>query len=452
MNAQLLDQARAAYRAGDFSAAAQMFASAKSPQELCGEADHLRGNSLMRLGMYAEAAEAYSCALADTAYGKVGALLTNQGKALTACGNYEAAISSFTQAVQDSSYATPYKAYVGLGNALLKTGNPTDAGVAFRNAAIDGANPAPAGALSSLGECFVLIGRPEDAIEAYHTALEFVGAHDDPRAINAGLGLACAAAKRPSDAIDAFTRATSDGIYQLTPDQQPALSAAQDTLSAQQSMAPVEPAYVAPAAPEVDPLDPMGKSGNLIPDPSDTGFFTISESEMIQQDKQDMKVRRRHRHTGLKVFLVIVLILLVLAGGVAFAFTRGFGYPSQQTVLTGLFKAVSDGTDYEQYLASGLSEDSKAVIAASIPDDATPTIEGMDKSMTESKAKVNVELSRGGTARYEVDFTREGIGWAVSNIVLDFDSDSDQADGSSDASVSSQGAGSTEAASADTAE
>lgn len=51
MNAQLMDQARAAYRAGDFSSAAQLFASAKTADEICGEADHLRGNSLMRLGL-----------------------------------------------------------------------------------------------------------------------------------------------------------------------------------------------------------------------------------------------------------------------------------------------------------------------------------------------------------------------------------------------------------------
>ena len=62
MNAQLFDQARAAYRSGNFSAAAQMFASVKDPGEVCGEVDHLRGNSLMRLGMWGEAAAAYALA------------------------------------------------------------------------------------------------------------------------------------------------------------------------------------------------------------------------------------------------------------------------------------------------------------------------------------------------------------------------------------------------------
>lgn len=425
MNAQLLESARAAYRAGDYSTAAQMFLAAKSPNELFGEADHLRGNCLMRLGLFSDAAAAYEAALADTGYGKRGALLTNQGKALSAAGDLGRAAECFTNAVRDSSYATPYKAYLGLGNALLKSGNPTDAGVAFRSAAIDGANPAPAGALASLGECFLQIGRPDDAVESYRTALDFVGAHDDPRAINAGLGQALCAAGRYADAVDAFNTATADGIYQLDLDQQQALSQAQDTLSAQRSMAPAASTGAYPAG--VDPLDPLGQSGSFIPDPSDTGFFTLSESEMIQQDKKDMKVRRRHRHLGLKIFIAVLVVLLIAAGGLAFAYTRGLGYPSQQDAVTGLFDAVTNGTDADQFLASGLSDDSKAIIASSIPSGATPTIEGMDQSMSESTATVSVELSKGGTATYEVSFVREGIGWVVSGVQLDFGSADDGA-------------------------
>lgn len=82
LNSQLIQQGRAAYRAGDFSAAAQMLGAAKTPDEIMGEADHLRGNALMHLGMYAEAAEAYAAALNDGTYGKRGALLTNRGRRL----------------------------------------------------------------------------------------------------------------------------------------------------------------------------------------------------------------------------------------------------------------------------------------------------------------------------------------------------------------------------------
>ena len=416
MNAQVLEQARNAYRIGDFAAAAQLFSAAKDESEVCGEVDHLRGNSLMRLGRYADAAAAYGSALQDGAYGKRGALLTNQGKALVAMGDLSNAVASFSAATQDASYATPYKAYLGLGSALEKLGNLTEAGVAYRQAAIDGTNPAPAGALASLGGCFVALQRPEDAIESYRTALDFAGPRDDVSAINAGLGCAYAAANRFSDALDAFTAATADGVYQLTPEQSAARDRAHDALSASAAMAPAGDAYNT----GVDPLDPLGQSGNFMPDPSDTGFFTLSESEMVQQDKAEAKVRRKHRHLGLKIFMVILLIIIIAGGGLAFAYTRGFGIPSQQDTLTKLFEAASDGSDASVYLASGLDDSQRSVIVASIPQESSATIEGMDAGMSETKATVKVALKQGGEMTYEVDFVREGLGWVVSSIATDF--------------------------------
>ena len=429
MNDQVLQQARNAYRTGDFATAAQMFAMAKDASEVNGEVDHLRGNALMRLGRYQEAAAAYAAALTDAAYGKCGALYTNQGKALAAAGDLQGAVAAFTAATQDASYATPYKAQLGLGSALQKLGNPTEAGVAFRQAAIDGTNPAPAGALASLGDCFVTLQRPEDAIEAYRTALDFAGPRDDTRSINAGLGQAYVAANRFTDAIDAFNTATADGIYQLTPAQRDAFDRAHDTLAAASSMAPAAPTAVGNGYTDgVDPLDPLGKSGNFMPDPSDTGFFTLSESEMIQQDKREMKVRRKHRHTGLKVFIVILILLLLAVGGLGFAYTRGLGFPSQQDTLTKLFQAVTDGSDASEYLASGLDDNTKSILVASIPQGATPTIEGMDAQMTSAKATVKASLSKGGELTYTVDFVRDGLGWAVSNLSIDFGNGADATD------------------------
>ena len=416
MNAQVLEQARSAYRTGDFAAAAQLFSAAKEGDQPWGEADHLRGNSLMRLGRYAEAAAAYAVALKDDAYGKKGALLTNQGKALVAAGDLASAVSSFSAATQDASYATPYKAYLGLGSALEKLGNLTEAGVAYRQAAIDGTNPAPAGALASLGDCFVALQRPEDAIESYRTALDFAGPRDDVSAINAGLGCAYAAANRFSDALDAFTAATADGVYQLTADQSAARDRAHDALSASAAMMPATDAFDT----AVDPLDPLGQSGNFMPDPSDTGFFTLSEHEMVQQDRAEAKVRRKHRHLGLKIFITILLILVVAGGGLAFAYTRGFGFPTQQDTLTKLFEAASSDAATDEFLASGLDDSQRAVIVASIPKDATATIEGMDAGMSESKATVKVALKQGGEMTYEVDFVREGLGWVVCSIASDF--------------------------------
>ena len=428
MNAQYLEQARAAYRAGDFSGAAQMFAAAKDATEIAGEVDHLRGNSLMKLGLWADAARAYELALADTSYGMRGALPTNLGRAYAAAGDYARAADSFREAVRDTAYATPYKAYMGLGGALVAQGNIVEAGTAYRQAAIDAANPAPAQALSDLAGCFIKLGRPGDAVETYRTALDFATPRDDTRAINAGLGQALIAQNRAADAVDAFNQATSDGIYQLTPEQQQdyqrALDA-MDALSAQRAMAPT--GQVAPGP--VDPLDPLGKSGAFMPDPSDTGFFTMSESELIQQDREHMKVRRKKRHTGLKVFLVILILLIIAAGALGFAYTRGLGFPSQQDALTGLFNAVTDGNDTSPYLAPNLDESARSLIESTVPEGATPTITAMDQSMTTSTAEVEVELSLGGVQTYTASFVRSSnyIGWTVSALEIDFTA-SDEAD------------------------
>lgn len=429
MNSQLLQQGRAAYRAGDFSAAAQMLASCKTADEVMGEADHLRGNALMHLGLYSDAAQAYAGALKDDSYGKRGALLTNRGKALAASGDFSGAAQAFSAATQDSSYATPFKAYLGLGNALFQSGDYANAGTAFRQAAIDGANPAPAAALGELGRCFIKLGRPEDAVETYRTALDFAGPRDDARAINAGLGQALSAAGRPAEALDAFNAATSDGIYQLSAEESSELDRvhdALDALSAQTAMATAPaPAMDAPAA-AVDPLDPLGQSGQFMPDPSDTGFFTLSESEMVQQDRKEAKVRRRHRHVGLKIFLVILLVLIIAGGGLGYAYTQGFGFPSQESVITDLFQAASDGdtAKAESLLASSLSEDAKSLIVSSVPQGATVEIKGMDKSMTECKAVVTASLSKGGTQDYDVTFVRSDnhIGWSVASLDIDFSS------------------------------
>ena len=374
-----------------------MLGAAKTPSEIMGEADHLRGNALMHLGMYAEAAEAYAAALNDGTYGKRGALLTNRGKALAAVGDYTTAAQAFSAATQDASYATPFKAYLGLGNALFQSGDYANAGTAFRQAAIDGANPAPAAALGELGRCFIKLGRPADAVETYRTAIDFAGPRDDSRALNAGMGEALSAAGRPSEALDAFNAATADGIYQLTPEQSDELARVHDSLaalSAQTAMA------TAPApsmdAPAVDPLDPTGATGQFMPDPSDTGFFTLSESEMV----------------------------VIAAGGLGFAYTRGLGFPSQESVITDLFQAAGDGdtAKADSCLASSLSEDAKAMIISSIPQGATVSVEGMDQSMTETTAKVKASLSKGGEQEYTVKFVRSDnhIGWAVSSFDIDF--------------------------------
>lgn len=458
MNTQALNMAKTLYQRGDWAGAANALSQVKAAGEVCGEADHLRGNAFMKLGMFNEAAGAYAEALADVGYGHVGALNCNRGRALVAAGQPDAAAPCFEAAVADKGYATPYKAYLALGNLYSRRGMAREAGVAWRSAAIDEANPDPSGALVKLGGCFMTLGRPVDAVEAYRTALDF-SPEVGQGAIYADLGLAYMAANRVAEASDAFTQAISDPTYHLTPEQQTAFSAAQKAMSALNAGGPSETdqmlagaGYGAGAAQQqeqqpqyqqnsqqqaiqqqdpfaatspassgtLDPLDPLGKSGEFIPSPEDTGFFSVTEEDLMKADKDKRKMERKHKKRGLKVFLVLLLIALVLAAGAGYAYYRGYGWPTQESVATDMFSAAAAGNDVSPYLADGMSDDTKAQIEAILPKGATAEVSGVDRSMTSSTVLVTATLSGSGTQSYKVTLARSGASWKVTGVELSF--------------------------------
>ena len=432
MDSQAFEAGRRAYQNGDFVQASALLAQAKAPGEINGAVDHLRGNALMRLGLYEDAARAYGDALADESYGRVGALATNRGRAYLAAGQADAAIASLTQALSDASYPTPYKAQAALGEAYERLGQPREAGAAWRNAAIDESNPNPSLALTKLGGCFMQLGRPADAIEAYRTALDFSAPQASQNALYAELGEAYVAANRLTEAADAFGQAMADGTYQLTPNQQAAYAAAANAMRAlgvtgrSETDAMLAAAgYGTPGgtgAGAVDPLDPLGSSGEFIPSPEDTGFFEISEQDIVENAKQKAKVERKNKHTGLKVFIALLVIIGVLAACAVGLYTLGYGWPMQEDTVNGLFSASTTGEDPSTYLASGLSEDQIAAIESIIPAGATVTIDGVDRTMNSSTVTLTATLAEGGTQSYIVTLVREGIGWKVSDVQLSFDS------------------------------
>ena len=428
--------AKAAYQRGDWAGAVSALNSVKAVGEACGEADHLRGNAFMKLGMFPEAASAYGEALGDTSYGHIGALNCNRGRAFMAAGHLDEAEQCFQAAVADPSYPTPYKAYQALGNLYTSRGQALEAGTAWRNAAIDESNPDPSGALLKLGESFMTLGRPDDAVEAYRTALDF-SSEGSQAAIYAALGLAYMASNRVAEATDAFTKAAGDPTYQLTPEQQVSFAAAQRALAARQGTAPSETDQMlagtgygsadlasndgfGPTTASYDPLDPLGKSGEFIPSPEDTGFFSVTEEDLMAADKDKRKARRKHSHRGLKVFLTILVIVIILAGVGGFAFYKGYGWPTQEAVVSDMFSAASSGDDISSYLADSVSSDSRSEIKAILPAGANSSVSGVDRSMSSSTVLVTSNLASGGSQSYEVTLARSGLGWKVTGVQLSF--------------------------------
>lgn len=422
MNQQTFEAGVSAYQNGDWAGAASYLASALGEGEVNGRASHLRGNALMKLGRFDDAADAYREALKDTSYGRSGALHTNLGRALEAAGRLQEAVESLSVATQDPDYPTPYKAYYALGGAYAALGDIRSAGIAYRNAAIDESNPDPSTSLRKLGGCFMDLGRPVDAVEAYRTALDFSSPLQSQNSIYCDLALAYVASNRMAEAVDAFTHATADGKLRLTPEAQASFDAARNAVAAsQRKNAPSDTdnllASVGYGPSGIDPLDPTGETtGNLMPSPEDTGFFSVTEEELVNNAKAEKRGKRKKRHTGLKVFLVILIILAVLAAAGGFAYYRGYGWPTQESTVQGLFDSKTNQGDVEQYISGSLSDADRTRIVALVPSGATIDITDVSRNTDSSTVHVSATTSNGESQQYEVQLTRDGIGWKVSEF------------------------------------
>lgn len=424
MDQQSFQSGKSAYMAGDYSSAVTMLQAAKDPGEIYGAADHMRGNALMKLGRYAEAASAYGDALEDHAYGKVGALNTNRGRALAAAGDDAGAVAALNAALADPSYTNRYKTQMALAKIHERQGDLREAGAAYRSAAIDENNPDPSASLVALGACFMGLGRPMDAIEAYRTALDFAAPQGSQSAVYGKLGEAFVAASRMQEALDAFNHATAGGDYALDPAQQAAFTAAQNAVAALTGQRGETDAMLSAAgygaSGSLDPLDPLGKSGEFIPSPEDTGFFSVSEQDLVEAEKRNSKVRRKKKHTGLKVFIVLLVVVLLVGGGLGYAYFSGFGWPTQEDVVNDLFYAKTDGTDVGAYIAPSVSEDQVTKIESILPTNAKLSIDNVERSKDASTVECTATLPEGGSQAYEVALTRDGLGWKVSSVDLSF--------------------------------
>ena len=446
MNQEKFEAGKAAYQQGDILSAAQLLAEAKDPGEVSGAIEHMLANCMMRLNRFDDAARDYADALHDASYGHKGALSCNRGRALLAAGRPQEAVAALVVATKDESYRTPYKAYTALGNANRALGNIRDAAVAFRSAAIDEANPNPSRALQDLGGCFLSLGRAVDAVEAYRTALDFAAASDEKSAIYADLGLAYVAANRMSEAVDSFGHALATPGFTLRPEAQAAYEAARKSVDAADGGDPSETdAFLAAAgyagANAIDPLDPTGKTGEVMPSPEDTGFFSISEEDIVAQAKRERKARRKHGHRGLRVFLVILILLVLAAAGAGYAYYRGYGWPTQESVVQGFFQTTANGGDVSQYVASSVSSDDREQMRRLLPTSGSSVeIKGQDQSMQSSTMIVSVKLPAGGEQQYKVELKRDGIGWKISDISTVYASQGSDSPSISDAPSAQGGA------------
>ena len=423
MNNQLFQQARAAYAQKDFQGALEAYqqclqdeASPLAPGET-GKLYHQMGNCLVKLKQPNEAIQAYGQAVADEAYDARGGVHYNLGMAYAALHDYEDAVANFEAAASDAKYDSAYKAYTGMGNALLKMGKSAEAGVAFRNAALDEANPDPTKALLNLGVCFMALNRAADAVSSYESALQFDMQPEMRNRLYANLGQAYVATGQMQKAVNAFEESIADKTYFLSDS---ADLSGIDVAADGSGMYAEQNPY---AAQQADPYyygDPYAAdAGQYGAAAGDDRFFSASDEELEQWSKGVAKRDRKRRNVGLKIFVVIILLVVVAFGGALFLYTQGWGYPSQDSVATQLF---ADPDNASALYSAEVSDTSAASMTNSLVKDSAPTINAVEKSMTDSTVYATAETDGGGQMQYKVSMVRDLIGWKVSNVELYFPS------------------------------
>lgn len=452
MNNELFQQAKAAYAQRDYEAALHAYTECLqdvSDQLAPGEAGqlyHQIGNCLIKLKNPAEAIEAYTQAAADAAYDACGAVNYNLGMAYASLHDYEDAVRHFEIAVSDRRYATPYKAYSAMGNALMKIGKSAEAGVAFREAALDEANPDPTKALLNLGVCFMALDRPQDAVASYESALQFDMQPETSNKMYANLGQAYVACGQMQKAVNAFETSLADKTYFLSDsacvDYQRAVGAVSQGTSEITQALPVVAStgadmsgldVIADGTPMYAPVDPYAEQQGVqyFPEAYDPNnpyaiagnedrFFDSTDQEIDEWAKQLAKQDRKRRNVGLKILVAIILLVLVLFGAGVFLYSQGWGYPSQEQVVEQLFADPSAAPT--SVFSQDVSADNAKTMVEPVVQDSSPTIDGIDKSMSNSTVFVTATTPEGGSVQYKVSLVRDVLGWKVASVELYFPS------------------------------
>jgi tetratricopeptide (TPR) repeat protein len=397
------------------------------------------GNCLLKMHNFNEAAAAYQKAIEDVSFPNKAAAQVNLGKSLLGLGRFEDAIASFNVALADVNYAKAYQAQLGLGNAYTKLGMVVEAGNAYRNAALDERNPNPTKALIALGNCFMALGRPLDAIESYKAIFGFTPTPGIQHKTYENLGQAYTSVERYSEAADAFAKALKDGDFSLSEAAQADYAKALQALGTEghgAGMAPVQnddpfafllsdqQAGVPSNEPSMQPDGTIAYGAGNVPKASDTDFFDVTEADLVEMSKMQMKGERKLRHTGLKIVLTVVIILILVLGLGAFGFTQGYGFPSQEQVVNDVFVAHAQGSDTTPYWIGTSTEEKEAVVRIMDMVGITSSIDIIftDKAMTRSEVVVAAHLTQGGTLYYDINLERAGLGWKISALNLYFPS------------------------------
>lgn len=420
-----------AYAARDWLGAADGYlAAAEAPGPDAAGCFHRAGTAYLKARRFSEAANAYERALEDESWTRAGETTANLGVAYAALDRDEDAVRAFGEAAGDLRSPVRYRALAGLGASLERLGRMEEAADAHRQAVLAEENPDPGRALNNLGLCYMALGRAGDAADAFRAALELDSYASKGKAV-ANLGLALAAAGEHAEAVRAFDRAVVEYAHPLSAPASAAYDASVAAVEEQEARARVSRgprvlgsgmAVEGWSTGDFSPVPPVPVT-HEIDDEIDTAFFTMTEDQMREVDRDARRAERVESRGARKLGVVLgtwVAVLAVLGGLLGYAWVSGLGYPTQAMTVKGLLDAHGDGKPVDSYWVAVPTADVVKEMSSLPPKFASYEVGATEGSARTSTVAVTVVLEQGAPLTYAVSLRREGVGWKVNGISNDW--------------------------------
>ena len=386
------------------------------------------GSAYLKTGRSAEAGVAFRQAALDDKNPDPAPALLNLGVCFMALDRPADAVASYESALPfDADAATKNKIYANLGQAYVACGQMKKAVSAFESALADKTYFLSDSAAVDYQKA---VGQVAQGTDDFQPVAVDLAARADAEARADAAGVAAIGAVGAAGAVAAVGAAGAGNAAQaaggagVSPDQtapfDAAAAASEDLagldVSADGTAVLDRAVYDQPQyAAEYENYGPQEMAYGISL-PQEQGYFDAKQQQ--KEWEKNFKRASKKRHPILKFLLTLFIIVLVVAAAGVFFYTQGYGYPTQEMVVTETFKSPSNSakTNY----VSGLSDEKISSYTDMIVQTDNVTIDGVNRTMNDSTVYATATTSNGGQMTYEIELAREQITWKIASVKLYF--------------------------------
>ena len=225
------------------------------------------------------------------------------------------------------------------------------------------------------------LDRPADAVASYESALQFEMLPNVRNKMHASLGQVYVACGQMQKAVDAFEQSIADKTYFLSAsasvDYQRAVAAVSQGAAEVTQVLPALPADTSGLDVVTTPTDAFSEADSYGQDDTSDSyyyadayddqiyeggedrFFNATDEELEQWSRGVARQDRKRRSVGLKILVAFILVVVLAFGAAIVLYLQGYGYPTQETVVSQLF---ADPQAAKTSLFASKQRDRKSVV------------------------------------------------------------------------------------------